>query len=185
MNPARRTPAKSVEVPDDLRQRILSPYRNACTYLQKMWIDFYEPAAEAGVVGSDFVGRGQFSIPESFYINDTGHFNAVEFNLCYNQIGYVFLAYGIERKLIPPMSSIDLAYYERQQLGGVLIVKLSSSFQSRMRAENFWAEISLSSAVEKTKLWLIDTQIRYWDEDDGRSEGDMRLVILKENARTA
>ena len=37
-------------------------------------------------------GKGRFSIPESCYIDSTGHFNAVEFNICYNQLAYVLFA---------------------------------------------------------------------------------------------
>ncbi len=176
-----RNPNKSLEVPDDLLQSILTPYRKECTYLKKMWIDFYgEPDTEAGGVGEEIVGRCQFSIAESFYISDTGHFNAVEFNLCYNQVAYVYLAYCCDRKLIPPMSSVDLAYYRKQQLGGILITKFSSSFHSQMKAASFWGEFSVPKTVEKKRLWLLDTHIRYWDEGEGRSEGDVLLAFLKE-----
>lgn len=181
MNTPARTPTKSVEVPDDLFQSILTPYRKECTYLKKMWIDFYgDPGAEPSAVGGDIVGRSQFSIPGSFYINDTGHFNAVEFNLCYNQVAYVYLAYCCDQKLIPPMSSVDLAYYKKQQLGGILIARFSSSFHSQMTAASFWGEVSLPKTVEKKRHWLLDTHIRYWDEGEGRSEGDVLLAFLKE-----
>ncbi|MEO7734080.1 MAG: FcoT family thioesterase [Kofleriaceae bacterium] len=176
-----RTPVRSVEVPVELFRSILSPYRTGCRYLQQMWIDFYGEATEAaGAVGGAIVGRGQFSIPESFYIDDTGHFNAVEFNLCYNQIAYIYLAYCADRKLIPAMREVDLAYYRRQQLGGILIAKFSSSFHSRMAAERFWGEVSLPRTDERKRLWLLDTHIRYWDDAQGRSEGDVLLAFLKE-----
>lgn len=175
-----RTPTRSVEVPDELFRGVLAPYRKACTYLQKAWIDFYgPPGAEDCAVGGDVVARGEFSIPESFYIDDTGHFNAVEFNLCYNQLAYVYLAFCADQRLIPPMSRVDLAYYKRQQLPGILITKFSSSFHSHMHAARFWGEISLPKVVEKDRLWLLDTHVRYWDEGRGRSDGDVLLAFLK------
>jgi hypothetical protein len=186
MNVPRRIPATSVEVPRDLVQSILLPYRAACRYLRNMWIDFYgDSDATTGAVGGGVVGRGLFSIPESFYIDDTGHFNAVEFNLCYNQIGYVYLAYCADHKLIPTMSNVDLAYYRRQQLGGLLITRFSSSFHSRMNASKFWGEISLPRTDERKRLWLLDTHIRYWDDGDGHSDGDVLLAFLKENGDVA
>ena len=180
---ATRMPARSVEVPDDLFQSILAPYRKTCTYLKRMWIDFYADGNDA--VGGAIVGRGQFSIPESFYISDTGHFNAVEFNLCYNQVGYVFFAYCAQHKLISSMSAVDLAYYRRQQLHSFFIAKFASSFQSQIKAASFWGEISLPRATERKKLWMLDTHIRYWDDGDGRSEGDVLLAFLKEVPKEA
>ena len=40
---------------------------------------------DAGLISA----KGRFSIPDSCYIDDTGHFNAVEFNICFNQLAYV------------------------------------------------------------------------------------------------
>jgi hypothetical protein len=180
MSAAQRSLVRSVEVPEDLFRGILSPYRAACTYLEKMWIDFYQEDGPADAVGGGVVGRGQFSIPESFYIEDTGHFNAVEFNLCYNQIAYIYLAYCADHKLIPPMSAVDLAYYRRQQLGGILISKFSSSFYSQMTASSFWGEVSLPRTQERSRLWLLETHIRFWDDGDGRADGDVLLAFLKE-----
>lgn len=182
MTTSTRTPIRSVEVSDDLLHGILKPYRKECTYLKKMWIDFYgEPGAGASAVGGDIVGRGEFSIPTSFYIDETGHFNSVEFNLCYNQLAYVYLAYCSDQRLIPPMAAVDLAYYKRQQLGGILIAKFSSAFHSMMSAAKFWGEVSLPKAIERSKLWLLETQIRYWDDSGGRSDGNVLLAFLKEN----
>ncbi|HET7500124.1 MAG TPA: FcoT family thioesterase [Kofleriaceae bacterium] len=176
-----RVPATTIEVSDELIQSILTPYRAECRYLQKLWIDCYDPpGAPTGAVGGSIVGRGQFAIPESFYIVDTGHFNAVEFNLCFNQIGYVYLAYCFDHKLIPPIAEVDLAYYRRQQLGGLLIAKFSSTYRTQMRAARFWGEFSLSKTIERNSLWLLDTRIRYWDDGDGRSEGSALLALLKE-----
>jgi hypothetical protein len=78
------------------------------------------------------------------------------------------------------MSCVDLAYYRRQQLGGILIARFSSSFRSQMTAANFWGEVSLPRADERKKLWLLDTHVRYWDDGHGRSEGDVLLAFLKE-----
>jgi hypothetical protein len=174
-------PTRSIEVPDDLVQSILTPYRTECQYLKKLWIDRHdEPDAASTAVGGAIVGRGQFSIPESFYIADTGHFNAVEFTLCFNQIGYAFLAYCFDHKLLPSISGVDLAYYRRQQLGGILIAQLSSTYRRPMRAASFWGEFSLTGTIEKKTLWLLETRIRYWDDGDGQSEGNVLAALLKE-----
>ena len=184
MSTSPRHLTSSIEVADDLVQSILAPYRKECRYLQKLWIDRYdEPGAPANAAGGAIVGRGQFAIPESFYITGTGHFNAVEFNLCFNQIGYVYLAYCFDHQLIPRVG-VDLAFYRRQQLSGLLIASFASTYRSQMTAAGFWGEFSLDHTVEKERLWLLDTRIRYWDDGAGRSEGSVLLALLKEAART-
>ena len=54
------------------------------------------------------VGKGRFSIPESCYIDDTGHFNAVEFNICYNQLAYVLFAGVIDAGLMHKVRAGDV-----------------------------------------------------------------------------
>ncbi|MEO1375818.1 MAG: FcoT family thioesterase, partial [Cyanobacteria bacterium J06635_10] len=49
-----------------------------------------------------------FSIPESCYIDDTGHFNSVEFNICYNQLFYIIIAYLIKNQLLEVMKDWNL-----------------------------------------------------------------------------
>jgi hypothetical protein len=61
---------------------VLAPYKLNCRYLLSV-------VAEYGQKGCSLASaRAEFSIPESCYIASTGHFNAVEFNICYNQLAY-------------------------------------------------------------------------------------------------
>jgi hypothetical protein len=40
------------------------------------------------------------AIPESCYIDDTGHFNAVEFNICFNQLAYVLFGKCVDAGIL-------------------------------------------------------------------------------------
>ncbi|AOY79796.2 hypothetical protein BJP36_07510 [Moorena producens JHB] len=114
-----------------LLQRTLSPYASkGAIYLQEAYIDF----KISDTVGStlredkDYVVRGEFSISESCYIDDTGHFNAVEFNICYNQLFYVALAQACSKHLLSSLKELTLDNFYRKQLSNIYITRLESFF---------------------------------------------------------
>jgi hypothetical protein len=166
---------KSVEVSSSLLDEILSPYKESCKYLKKMYIDYLGTA-------NTVVGRGEFSIEETFYIQDTGHFNSVEFNICCNQLGYVFFAYCIQEGILPELQSLDLATYKRLHLSGFLILEFFSSFRKPMHSRQFYGTLSLDQISEKKNLWLFDTSFKYYDDLQGRAEGRVLSALLKPTA---
>lgn len=68
------------QIPEELLARVLEPYSyKGCRYLTD---------ATYRASGDSMFATGNFSIPESVYIRSTGHFNAVELVLCFNQLAY-------------------------------------------------------------------------------------------------
>src|SRR4051794_38330665 len=86
---------------------LLAPYKRSCVYVRREWIE--REGAPTSAAGGAIRARAELAIPESCYIDDTGHFNAVEFNICFNQVAYVFTAHCAHRGLLPGMEVIDLA----------------------------------------------------------------------------
>src|SRR5882724_11344285 len=80
-----------MDISDTLVADILKPYRPHARYLRSAQITHFRDKAAEGIAANKglVTAAGRFSIPESCYIDDTGHFNAVEFNICYNQLAYV------------------------------------------------------------------------------------------------
>lgn len=72
----------SIDVNNDpsLLAQVLNPYKAHCKYLKSAQVTKEGDPHDGGRV----IGRCEFSIPQSCYIDDTGHFNSVEFNICYN-----------------------------------------------------------------------------------------------------
>ncbi len=169
--------ARSVQVPDDLVRSILAPYRPTCRYLLRATIDFVRDHEDAA--GGAIVGRGDFSIPESFYIDDTGHFNAVEFNICFNQLGYVFLGYCVQHGLIHAMREMAFEQYMAQQLPGVLIAELRSAFKRPMNARDFRGAISIATVDESRNYWALRMPCEFADAKRGKSEGEGKVAVLK------
>src|SRR5205823_5095442 len=89
-----------MNISDAFISKILAPYKQNAKYLKSALIlDYYERGFDDQIPKSaiELVNiEGNFSISESCYIDDTGHFNSVEFNICYNQLAYVLFAKCIE-----------------------------------------------------------------------------------------
>src|SRR5437868_7116844 len=76
--------ALPLPIADEFVCAILKPYRAHAIYLKSAAITHVHDgtaAQDASGTPPLITGTGRFSIAESCYIDDTGHFNAVEFNI--------------------------------------------------------------------------------------------------------
>lgn len=179
-----QTFSKVEEVNQELLDVFLSPYKENCRYLKKA--EFRYPFNDAPSK-SDKKGQGlwliegEFAITESCYIADTGHFNSVEFNICYNQLFYITIAYLVQHKLLKEMSDWDLEIYKRRQLSDFLIVKFSSTFRQPINSNSFQGMLSINKCSIRGNLLLIKTSCAFYD-NRGWSEGDVTIAIVNDKS---
>ena len=170
------------EVSQDLLELFLEPYKEDCKYLKKA--QFQDPESgkyfETSSKNNSDLGviKGEFSIPDSCYIDDTGHFNSVEFNICYNQLCYVLIAYLIKNKLLKVMKDWDLESYKHSQLSNFLIVKFSSAFKKPINARNFQGSLSINKCSARGNLIMMKTSCNFYDNNEGWAEGNITIAIL-------
>jgi hypothetical protein len=165
---------KVEEVSQDLLNIFLDPYKDDCRYLRKAQVQYLDSKqAEFESI------KGEFSIPESCYISDTGHFNSVEFNICYNQLFYIMVAYLLQNKLLAVMKDWDLEIYKRYQLSNFLIVKFSSIFRKQINSQHFQGTLSINKSSSRRNLIILKTVCAFYDSNDGWSEGDVTIAIIK------
>lgn len=168
--------------PDDpgLLHRVLTPYRaKQCEYLQSAEVRALgQPPAATRITAFC-----TFEIPESCYIDDTGHFNAVEFNICYNQMAYYLTAKSVKEQLVEPFSRWNLDDFWHRQLGNILITDFRSAFRVPMHGRKFRGEVEVTDIAEwegsdvRDPLVVLRTKCRYWDEYDGDSHGEVTVAI--------
>lgn len=174
-----------IDVADDVLARVLAPYKPDCRYLKTVHVELPEHGGEDHVV----LARGEFEIPESCYIDDTGHFNAVEFNICYNQLIYTLMAQCAVSDIIPAFAAMTLDEYLARQLPDVLIHDFHSKFRKPMDARRFDGTVTITDAVEKSRFLLLKTHVSFRDAGGGNSDGDVSLAIVNRDparrARTA
>jgi (3R)-3-[(carboxylmethyl)amino]fatty acid synthase len=164
----------------ELLGRVLRPYRaKNCEYLT---------SAEVTIVG-DPPDNGRltvacrFEIPESCYIDDTGHFNSVEFNICYNQMAYYAVAKSVQDRLVEPFSAWSMDDFWTRQLSDILITDFRSSFRVAMRGRHFRGDLEIVDVAAwdgndlRDPLVVIRTRCHYWDEHGGDSFGEVTAAI--------
>ncbi|MFD9909430.1 FcoT family thioesterase [Streptomyces sp. NPDC059063] len=174
------TDQRVFDTDEELLHRVLTPYRaKRCEYLTSATVTLQGDPRDGGRL----VAACTFLIPESCYIDDTGHFNAVEFNICFNQMSYYLIAKSVKEALIEPFSRWTLEQFWDRQLGDVFITDFRSSFRSSMRGRHFRGEIEVADIAEwdgndlRDALVLLRTRCRYWDETGGESHGEVAAAI--------
>lgn len=163
-------------VADDvaLRERVLNPYREHCKYLRSI-----DVRSEKDSV----VATGEFGVEESYYIDSTGHFNAVEYNICYNQAAYYLIAQSVQHQLIPAFEGWSIDDFWERQLGDVLIVEFSTTFQQQISPRKFSGELTFGKSWTQPAtptsppLVAIETKCKFWDATGGRCQGRALLAV--------
>lgn len=155
-------------VDSGLLGEVLSCYKPHCRYLLEFSGD----------------GRGRFAIPESCYIDDTGHLNAVEVNICYNQMLYASIASLVRDGTGPVFDSWTMAEFWRRRLPDILISRISSEFRGPIDARSFAGELVFDRIVsrrlrpDEAPLVMIDSTFRFWDTEGGDASGTARIAIV-------
>lgn len=160
-------------IEEDLLVRVLEPYSyKGCRYL----LDAEYKATENSVFA-----LGNFRITESAYIKGTGHFNAAEFLIAFNQLAYSAFAPAILNEEIPVLRGWSIADYFNYQLPSMLIKTASSRFKRPVNAEKFSARLLCKDfeVIERTWRYLkVPCTIEFWDEDGGTASGEVELAAL-------
>jgi hypothetical protein len=165
-------------VGEEVLSRILEPYKSHCKYLKRASLErggYPNPPGEPPRVLS---GHGWFSIPESCYIADTGHFNAVEFNICFNQLAYTLVAAAVARGSLAVLSHFTFDEFCRRQLSDCVIANFSSEFPSAMRRDEFYGNLHIERVSVRKGTVFMKTICEFRDHRNGRSSGQALLAVV-------
>lgn len=160
-------------ISEDVLAKVLEPYSyKGCRYL----LDAESRASQDSVLAD-----GNFRIAESAYIRSTGHFNAVELVLCFNQLAYSAFASAIADGVIPAFWGWTLDDYCKHQLASMFIRTSSARFKRPINAEKFSGRLRCQDfqIIERTVRYLrVPCAIEFWDEHGGRAYGEFELAAL-------
>ena len=180
-----------MDISDAFVAKILKPYREHAKYLKSARIiDYCEPFS--GLEPKDrnelVTIEGTFSIPESCYIDDTGHFNAVEFNICFNQLAYVLFGKCIQsgifhRVVFDWEQRVNLSYesFLKYQLSSMYIAKIEGNFLKPLDSKHFQARLTINRIMWTAQTAFVYTKISYSDAKGVRSKGAVLLAFRTVN----
>ncbi|MEU2736123.1 FcoT family thioesterase [Streptomyces sp. NPDC007095] len=165
---------RSYPTDEELLARVLTPYKQHCKYLRSA-----EVTASAGLTSV----RSAFAIPESCYIDDTGHLNSVEVNIAYNQMMYYLVAKSVQEGFLTGFETWTLDDFWRHQLPDILIARFAGNFRRPVNARAFSGEMAFCSVSRRTPgggspFLHAETSYRYWDADGGRCDGEATLAFV-------
>ena len=145
-------------------EKILEVYFPNCRYLLEAELDFPK-------------GNGRFRILSSCYMKNTGHFNAAEAIMCYNQLAYALLAEAGEQSLLEGLGKIPFEQFLEWQLGNCFIVGMDNiKFKKQINpSEEFYGEIALNKAKKLGRLYIFKTS---YDFEGGKATGDIELALV-------
>jgi len=185
------------EIAPDFLSRILRPYQPTGTvYLRSARLTDLCLSNPAPATRPLFSAFGSFGINSSCYIQDTGHFNAVEYLICYNQLAYATLGYlvqaGVFRTCTPTRLSqdcrellprISMERFLDHQLSSMLILKCTTRFREPINAGSFTGRLSVSRLTYHRSAFLVDTRCVFTGSTGGRAEGEVLLAYVTHLAR--
>lgn len=175
-SPPQNSPStQRMTCPDDpeLLSQVLRPYAGPRTQ--------YLKSATVSVANGLASAEGEFSIPFPCYIDDTGHLNSVEVNICFNQLMYYLVAKCVQERAVPAMSAWTMADYWEKQLPDMLIAKFSSKFVRPIDSQAFRGEVSFAEFSERNRsrpVQIIDMPWRFWDTNGGIALGEARMALV-------
>lgn len=156
-----------------LIQLVLEPYKPGCRYLVSA-----RATHNPDTAGAIFEAEGQFRIPESCYIRSTGHFNAVEFNLCYNQIAYCSLAHAIQNGWLGGHCDWTLAQFIQRQLSQCLIIEFSSRFRRPLNPRALTGKFTVHKMRDFIPgILIMETACEYVDGAGAIANGAVKFAI--------
>jgi hypothetical protein len=173
-------------IADSFVADILKPYRPHARYLKSAEITQVseEMPGDTESKTSLVTGTGRFSIPESCYIDDTGHFNAVEFNICFNQLAYVVFGKCVAAGLMHRIWPASVAYipsfteYKKHQLPAMLIVRVDGvRFFRMMKSDDFGATFSIDRMTMLGQAGFFYTSITFSDSEGVKAKGNVVLAF--------
>lgn len=159
--------------------RVLIPYRNNCKYLKRLSFEYLPTSADVSPDQSEasIVALGEMSIPESCYIDSTGHFNAVEFQICANQLMYSLGAECTRLGIVRSLASMNLDGFYERQLANVLITNVTSTFRRVVNPRRFHGRLQLDRSYLMRERLFWECTLTYFDDENGLADGNIVVTM--------
>jgi hypothetical protein len=172
--------------------RVLAPYTPSGTdYLKAARVlSSCTTASDGGT--AVMTTEGLFSIPNSCYIQSTGHFNAVEFLICFNQLAYTTFGHLVATGQLANLPETHASANTRErlkditedaffddQLSSMLILRADQRFRKIIDAKEFIATLTMKTMVFRRDTLFVDSTCRFSDLQGGDAEGDVMLAYVR------
>lgn len=183
MKEAMQQPASGpAPIDEQLRVRVLQPYKPNARYVHRAVLTQAGNGSSPRLADPQSWIRvdGECGFVEPCYIAATGHFNAVECNITYNQLLYLGIAEFVRQRLVPELQHWSLEDFFRAQLPDVLIAEYHARFRRPMRSIRYDGWLSFVEVQRRTadKPLLLQTRAGFHDPNGGECFVEARIALL-------
>lgn len=163
---------------NELLERVLRPYLPAGRLIQSARLERPRHARLPQTNDPDSWLRldSQCAVAAPCYIEATGHFNAIELNLTYNQMLYLCLAEALRLDLFPkPAWSFE--HFFKAQLPNVLIVDYQARFRRQMMSARYQSWLMIESIQVRPQRSLVLLKTRCAASNDCNDANEAQVII--------
>jgi hypothetical protein len=152
---------------------VLAPYKSYCQHLQS---GEYRSGDidDAGAVCSLAV---EFDVSPGWYIESTGHFNAVDAIICFNQAGYLCVANLLEKEDVYVQDRPSLLDYQQRMLPDMLIAKLDIEFKKAIVPPKVSGRFTINTVRKFKAQFIADASCRFSDGFGGEARIDAMIAF--------
>jgi hypothetical protein len=156
----------------------LNAYRTHARYLKSAKITHLdENAALPDAAHNDNImsATGRFSIPVSCLYVSGGHFCAVEFNICYQQLACVVFGKCVEAGLMPGYPSFPHGGCEPPPIA--IACMEGVRFLKQVQSDDFQAALTITRICFEGSVCLLFTSIAFSDREGLKAKGSVVLTF--------
>ena len=131
--------------------------------------------------GGAVVTTGDLGFEQSCYIEETGHFNAVEFVISYSQLIYYTLAASVRDHLVPELEHWTMQDYWDRQLPSVLISRMSTRYRRPINSRSYRGTLRITDVQFRNRsrpLLVLQTDVEFDDDGVGSVLGEVEIVLV-------
>ncbi|MCH9674425.1 MAG: FcoT family thioesterase [Gammaproteobacteria bacterium] len=175
-----------VSVDPQLLDSVLSPYhRTETDYLKSACVGTFQPSKVPTIAAL----TGSYSIPSSCYIDATGHFNAVELIICYNQLAYALFGHLVSTNALidlpvgnrteeadAALRGMTFEKFRKHQLALMFILKTNLAFRGFIEPSQFGGTVGIEKIFYRRKTFFITTHCNFFDDAGGNAGGEILLA---------
>lgn len=122
--------------------------------LKHYWVSFIK-SAKIIKQNKIILSYSRLGVDKPWYCDDTGHMNAVELNLSFNQLMYVTIGHSICNGWIPELNDKSQDYFFEKYWEDFLITKIESKFKAPVNVSEFSGLLRITKIRSSSShLWF-------------------------------
>lgn len=157
-------------VPSQIVSMMIDGYFRHCRYLT---------SAEIAYDNKNFAhARGDFKIGSCCYCTGTGHFNASELPLCFNQLGYSMFAAGVENGYFLELGMHSAKEFLSAQRNRCFIAKIEKIlFKKPINPKDFFGSVDIVNVSKCSGNCFYRINSSFYDSREGKASASFLIAV--------